>query len=71
MAILRVKQIREMKPEDIPKKIYDIKLEIVKELGNVKMGRPVKNSGKIREMRRTIARLETLKKQKGASKKNA
>lgn len=59
-----------MKPEDISKKIYDIKLELVKELGNVKMGRPVKNSGKIKEMRRTIARLETIKKQKGAAKKN-
>jgi len=70
LAILRTKQIREMKPEDISKKIYDIKLELVKELGNIKMGRPVKNSGKIRELRRTIARLQTFKKQKGAFKKN-
>ena len=70
MAILRVKQIREMKPEEISKKIYDIKLELVKEFGNVRMGRPIKNSGKIKEMRRTIARLETIKKQKGAAKKN-
>ncbi|MBS3055533.1 MAG: 50S ribosomal protein L29 [Candidatus Aenigmarchaeota archaeon] len=70
MAILRVKQIREMKPEEISKKIYDIKLELMKEFGNVRMGRPIKNSGKIREMRRTLARLETLKRQKGAAKKN-
>lgn len=70
MSILRVKQIREMKSEDISKKIYDIKLELVKELGNVKMGRPVKNSGKIKELRKSIARLETIKKQKGVSKKN-
>jgi len=70
LAILRVKQIREMKPEEISKKIYDIKLELMKEFGNVRMGRPIKNSGKIREMRRTLARLETLKRQKGAAKKN-
>ena len=59
-----------MKPEEISKKIYDIKLELLKEFGNVRMGRPIKNSGKIREMRRTLARLETLKRQKGAAKKN-
>jgi len=59
-----------MKPEEISKKIYDIKLELMKEFGNVRMGRPIKNSGKIREMRRTLARLETLKRQKGAAKKN-
>jgi len=64
MAILKIKQIREMKIEDIDKKLSDLKLELLKELGNVKMGRPVKNPGKIREIKRTIARLLTIKKEK-------
>lgn len=61
MAILKIKQVRELKPEDILKKISELKLELVKELGNVKMGRPVKNPGRIRELKRTVARLETVR----------
>ena len=64
MSILKSKQIREMKPEDLDKKLSELKLELVKEMGNVKMGRPVKNPGKIRELRRTIARLKTIKREK-------
>ncbi len=68
MAILKVKQIREMKLEDIEKKISELKLELMKEIANVKMGRPVKNPGKIRELKRTIARLLTIKKEKEGKK---
>ncbi|HLC39768.1 MAG TPA: 50S ribosomal protein L29 [archaeon] len=63
MAILKVKQIREMKPDDMAKKLFELKLELAKEHGSVKMGRPVKNPGKIRELRRAIARLNTIKHQ--------
>jgi len=61
MAILKVKQMREMKPDDLEKKLSELKLELAKEYGSVKMGRPIKNPGKIRALRRTIARLETIK----------
>lgn len=53
-----------MKLEDLDKKLSELKLELVKELGNVKMGRPVKNPGKIKELRRAIARLLTVKQEK-------
>jgi len=65
MAILKIKQIREMKPEEIGKKLSELKLELLKEHGSVKMGRPIKNPGKIRQLRRTIARLETIKHERG------
>jgi large subunit ribosomal protein L29 len=64
MTALKTKQIREMKLEDLEKKLSELKLELVKELGNVKMGRPVKNPGKIKELRRAIARLNTIKKER-------
>jgi len=64
LAIVRAKQAREMKSEELNKKISELKLELIKEQGNVKMGRPVKNPGKIRELRRTIARLLTIRKEK-------
>jgi large subunit ribosomal protein L29 len=70
MAILKVKQIREMKPEELAKKLSELKLELAKEHGNVKMGRPVKNPGKIHELKRTIARLTTIKHQTKNETKN-
>lgn len=60
MAIIRVKQIREMKEEDLSKRLSELKLEMSKEMSNVKMGRPVKNAGRIRELRKTIARINTI-----------
>ena len=72
MATLKIKQIREMKPEELEKKLSELKLELVKELGNVKMGRPVKNPGKIKQLRRAVARFNTVKKEKKREqKKNA
>lgn len=72
MAALKIKQIREMKPEEMGKKLSEFKLELVKELGNVKMGRPVKNPGKIKELRKAIARINTIEKEKKREqKKNA
>jgi len=72
MAAIKIKQIREMKPEEMDKKLSELKLELVKEQGNVKMGRPVKNPGKIRGLRRAIARMITVKQEKKREqKKNA
>ena len=72
MAVTKIKQIREMKPEDLSKRLNELKLELLKELGNVKMGRPVKNPGKIHELKKTIARILTIQhenKLKGMGKK--
>jgi large subunit ribosomal protein L29 len=68
MAILKIKQIREMKDEDLNKKLSDLRLELMKELANVKMGRPIKNPGKIKELRKTIARILTIKKERSKGK---
>jgi len=68
MAVLKIKQIREMKKEELDKKLSELKLELLKELGNVKMGRPIKNPGKIKELRRAIARISTVKKEKEGKK---
>jgi len=57
-----------MKKEESQKKISELKLELLKEQANVKMGRPVKNFGKISELRRAIARILTIQKELGAKK---
>lgn len=58
-----MQEIRKMKPEDLDKKVFELRLELGKELGNVKMGRAVKNPGKIKQMRKSIARILTVKKE--------
>ena len=66
-----MKEIRKLKDNEIDKKLSEINLELGKELGNVKMGRPVKNPGRIRQLRKTAARILTLRneKKKQSSKK--
>lgn len=58
---MKVVEIRKMKLEDLDKKLSELHLELSKELGNVKMGRAVKNPGKIKQMRKSIAQILTVK----------
>jgi len=53
-----------MKDEDLNKKLADTRLELMKEKGNVEMGGNVKNPGKIKMIRRDVARILTLKKER-------
>lgn len=70
MAIIRMKEIREMKEEELNKRLSELRLELMKEMGNVKMGRPIKNPGKIRELKRAIARILTLKRERSKNARN-
>jgi len=58
-----------MKPEDLDKKLNELELELAKEYGNVKMGRPVKNPGRIGEIKRAIARIKTVKNERKEKRK--
>ena len=64
-----VQKLRELSDEELKKKISEIRLELMKELGNVKMRRPVKNPGRIRNLRRTLARLLTIKREREGKRK--
>ncbi len=59
MAILRMKQIKEMKGPELEEKMRELKLELSKERASSEIGGTVKNPGKIKEIRRTIARILT------------
>jgi len=60
---VRAKELRKLKPEDLNSQLQELKLELMKELSNVKMGRPVKNPGKIKEIKKNIARILTIKRE--------
>ena len=63
MPILRTKEIREMKQEDLDKRLSDLRLDLMKEIGNAKMGKTSKNTGKIKQLKKTIARILTVKRE--------
>lgn len=60
MAILRVKDITEMDAEALSKKTAELKRELNSEMGLIASGGRAVNAGRIREIRRTIARINTL-----------
>jgi large subunit ribosomal protein L29 len=60
VAILRVKEIRDMSPEDRTKKMRELQAELVRLRTMVKAGGSVENPARIRELRKTIARILTI-----------
>lgn len=58
---MRIKDLRKMSDAELEKQLEDLRLELMKEKGNVEMGGNVKNPGKIRVIKKTIARILTLK----------
>jgi len=65
---LRIKDLRKLNDEDLEKRLNQLKLELLKERGNIEMGGNIKNPGKIKIIRRDIARILTLKKEKEKNK---
>ena len=65
---MKIKEIRKLNDEDREKRLNELKLELLKERGNIEMGGNVKNPGKIKVIRRNIARILTLKKEKEKKK---
>ncbi len=67
MAIYRIKELREKTTEELEKIEKELRGEIARERSAVKSGAKPENPGKIREMRKTIARILTIKKERGVS----
>ncbi len=60
MAILRMVQIREMSPEERDKRLDEMKTELSKLRTMISAGGSVENPGRVKELRKTIARLKTV-----------
>ena len=58
MAIKRMNELREMSNEELINLLNQLKKEIMSEKTLIVMGSPPKNPGKIKEMKRTIARIK-------------
>ncbi|MCD1293507.1 50S ribosomal protein L29 [Methanocella sp. CWC-04] len=60
MAILRSKEIRDMSGDQRTKQLKDLRNELLKQRAITATGGAPENPGKIRELRRTIARILTI-----------
>jgi large subunit ribosomal protein L29 len=59
LAILRKRQLNQMLPEERKKKVTELRAELTTIRTSVKSGGTVENPARIRELRKTIARLLT------------
>jgi len=57
---VKIKELRKLKNDDLQKRLKELKLELLKEKGNIKMGGNIKNPGRIKALRRDVARILTL-----------
>ncbi len=62
MAILRKNEIKQLNKESLDQKLSDLKRELVKVRSQIALGTLPENPGRTKEIRRTIARIITLKK---------
>ncbi len=64
MAILKKKDMRKLDDKELDKKLSEMCLELAKQRASIKIGATVTSPGRIREVRKTIARGLTIKKQR-------
>jgi large subunit ribosomal protein L29 len=60
MPILRVKEIRDMSSNERRKKLNELRTELMRLKTMIKAGGAVENFSRIREIRKTIARILTI-----------
>lgn len=60
MPILRVKEIRDMPQEERKKKLGELRTELLRLKTMIKAGGTVENPARVRELRKTIARILTI-----------
>ena len=67
MAVLKIKDARNMKPEDRAKRLNEFELELSKLIGSSAVGATIKEPGKVKELRKAIARILTIVKEEKTS----
>ena len=60
MAILKTEEIRGMTDSELEEKVDDLELELAKETGKTDMGSFPENPGRIKEIKKTVAKIQTI-----------
>lgn len=70
MPVLRKREIKQMLPEERQKKVTELRAELTTIRTAVKSGGTVENPARIRDLRRTIARLLTAENQPSTTRES-
>ncbi len=70
MAIIRKNELKQMNEKALSDKLLELKKELVKINAQIAMRTTPENPGRIREIKKTIAKIETAKKNKEGKKKH-
>lgn len=65
MAVIRIRELRNMSQKDLNEKLADIRKEVMSERAKIATGGLPDNPGKLAEMRKVIARIKTITVEKG------
>ena len=68
MPILRIKDVREMSSKERKEKITELQTELARLRTMVKAGGSIDNPSRIRELRKTIARILTIETEESQTK---
>ena len=60
MAIFKMKEIRDMNDGEIAEELHKLELDLIRERGIVTAGGAPEKPGRIRDIRRTIAKIKTV-----------
>lgn len=63
MAIMRIDEIREMTPNEREDALLDLRNELMTEVASAAAGGLPENPGRIREIKRTVARIKTIERE--------
>ncbi len=66
MAIKKIHELREMGNEELKEQLNQLQNELAQEKASIASGTQPDNPGGIKEIRRTIARIKTILKERGA-----
>ena len=67
MAILRAKDVRQLSDVELAEQLEKLRMELIQHYGKVSAGGSTENPGRIRELRKTIARMKTEQNQRSRS----
>ena len=59
LSILKKKQLKQMSRPDLINRLSELRLELAKEKGNIAIGGTPSNPGRIKDIKKTIARILT------------
>ena len=61
---MKTKDLRKLKPEEQNKRLKELKTELIKLTGESATGTPPKSPGQLRQVKKTIAKIKTLQREK-------